>query len=248
MRKTLYTLVVDGFAPQITELTLPWMERYAHKIGAEFYIINQRQYPDMPPVYEKFQLYDLMVERQDDWAFFLDADALVHPDMFDPTEFIGKNTVMHHGVDMANNRFRYNDYMRRDGRHIGSCTWWVLCSDWCRDLWTPLTDMSFNEALDNIFPIQHELVTVVSPTHLIDDYILSTNIARYGLHVKTFFQMMEELKIQGNYFFHLYTESVESKVKLIGETIDSWELSRPRVFDYGSLSGNDGTGRVRHAK
>ena len=61
--KTLYTLACNDYAPKICELTFPLMERYAKKIGAEFFIIKSRKFPDLPPVYEKFRIYDLAKER-----------------------------------------------------------------------------------------------------------------------------------------------------------------------------------------
>ena len=37
------------------------------------------------------------------------------------------------------------------------------------DLWRPLDDLTLAEALDNIFPIQAELNSVITREHLIDD-------------------------------------------------------------------------------
>ena len=37
MRKTLYVLNVEGYAPQITALTYPLLRYYADRIGAEFF-------------------------------------------------------------------------------------------------------------------------------------------------------------------------------------------------------------------
>ena len=182
MRKTVYTLNVDDYCPEITALTYPLLKRYANKVGAEFYIISERLHPRYAPVYEKLQIYDLQLARGDDWSIFIDSDALVHPDMFDVTEFVGKDTVVHNGSDMANNRWRYDRFFRRDHRHIGSCNWFAIASDWCRELWAPPTDITYEEALENIFPIQHELNTIITRDHLIDDYLLSRNIAKYGLH------------------------------------------------------------------
>jgi hypothetical protein len=121
IKKTIFTLNVDDYDPDITAITYPLIKKYAHKIRADFHTITERKSPDRPPVYEKLQIYDLAREMDLDWAIYLDSDALVHPDMFDITEFIGKDTVCHNGSDMANNRWRYDNYFRRDGRHIGSC-------------------------------------------------------------------------------------------------------------------------------
>lgn len=211
MKKTIYTLNVDNYAPEITPLTYPLIKHYAHKIGADLFVINTRTHPDRPPVFEKMQIFDLARERKDEWSIYIDSDALVHPDMFDVTEFIRKDTVCHHGNDMANNRWRYNEYFRRDGRHIGSCNWFTVASDWCRDLWHP-PDITFEQAVENIFPIQAEINSVVTRDHLIDDYLLSRNIARFGLKFTTVIQLMRDMGDIGTYFWHLYTQTIEQKI------------------------------------
>ena len=109
----------NNYAPEITELTYPLIKHYAEKIGADFYTITERKFPNMPPVYEKMQIYDLGKKMENDWNIYIDSDALVHPDFFDVTNFIKKDTVVHNGADMANNRWRYDKYFIRDGRNIG---------------------------------------------------------------------------------------------------------------------------------
>jgi len=225
LKKTLFTLNVDNYAPEITELTYPLFKRYAAKIGADFHIINERKSPKMPPPYEKLQIYDLGRKMENDWNIFFDADALIHPDMFDVTQFINKDTVCHNGADMANNRWRYDRYFERDKRHIGSCNWFAAASDWCLDLWHPLEDMSYEAALENIFPIQNELNTVITREHLIDDYILSRNIARFGLKFTTLLQIQEQLKENGTYLWHQYTLPVDEKVKEMRRILAFWEVS-----------------------
>ena len=95
MKKTLWTLNIDDYAPAITALTYPLLERYAHKIGADFQIIDERWYPDWPVVYENLQIYRR--GRGNDWNLYIDSDALVHPDLFDITEVLSRDTVLHNG-------------------------------------------------------------------------------------------------------------------------------------------------------
>jgi hypothetical protein len=222
MKKTLFTLNVDGYAPEITALTYPLLKRYAHKIGAEFHVITDRKFPSLPPVYEKLQIYEL--GQYSDWNIYIDSDALVHPDMFDVTEFLHKDTVCHNGSDMANNRWKYDNFFRRDGRHIGSCNWFTIASDWCLDLWHPLNDITYEEALENIFPIQDEVNSVITREHLIDDYVLSRNIAKYGLHFTTVLKVMSVYSIPGDYLWHQYTISMDEKVKQIQEVLEKWKV------------------------
>ena len=223
-KKTIFTLNVDNYAPEITELTYPLIKRYAKKIGADLFTISERKYPGLPPVYEKLQIYDLAQTMQNDWNIYIDSDALVHPDMFDVTEFLNKDTVCHNGNDMANNRWKYDSYFRRDGRNIGSCNWFAVASDWCVDLWHPM-DISFEEAVQNIFPIQNELNTVITRDHLIDDYALSRNISRFGLKFKNVMQISGEIRDPGNYLWHQYTMSNDEKVKDMRRVLANWMVS-----------------------
>lgn len=223
IKKTLYILNVDNYAPEITRLTYPLLKKYAGKIGAEFYTIDKRKYPQMPPVYEKLQIYDLGREMKNDWNIYIDGDTLVHPDMFDPTNHIEKDTVMHNGIDMASIRWTYDNYFFRDGRNIGSCNWFTIASDWCLDLWAPL-DIPLEEAVKNIHPIQGELNTVITPEHLIDDYALSRNIAKYGLKVKTLTSLLQELGNPGNFLWHQYQITRDKKVEEMCKLIEVWEV------------------------
>jgi hypothetical protein len=226
LKKTLYTLNIDGYCPEITELTYPLLKHYASKIGADFHVISKRKFPKfVPPVYEKLQIHDLIKERGDDWAIYVDSDALIHPDFFDLTEHIGMETVLHHGADFANLRWKYDDYFRRDRRNIGSCNWFTVASRWCRDLWHPLDDLSFEEAYENIFPIQNEINTVITRDHLIDDYVLSRNIAKYGLRFNTVIKLLKSLNDDGNYFWHQYTMTTKEKVEKIKEVLTGWGIN-----------------------
>ena len=42
MKKVIFTLSVDDYSPEITEITFPLMRYYARKIDAEFRIITER--------------------------------------------------------------------------------------------------------------------------------------------------------------------------------------------------------------
>lgn len=227
MKKTVFTLNIGNYEPEITALTYPFLQAYAEKIGADFHIITERKFPDFPPVYEKLQIFEL--GRDNDWNIYFDSDALVHPDLFDVTNHLPKDTVLHWGNDMAGNRWRYDKYFQRDGRHIGSGNWFTVASDWCLDLWRPLDDLTLEEAVKNIFPTVAERNTGIEPAHLIDDYVLSRNIARYGLKFKGFKAIQKELGSDSEvYFFHNYFLLPEQKVARIREQIEIWELDFER--------------------
>jgi hypothetical protein len=217
MRKTLWTLNIGNYAPELCELTYPLLLGYARKIGADFQIINERRFPEMPVVYEKLQIFYLGAAN--DWNVYIDSDAIISPDMLDITERLNKDTVAHYSCDHASNRWKYDHYFRRDGRDIGSCNWFAAASDWCMDLWHPLEDLSLEQARRHILPIIKERKSGITRDHLIDDYVLSRNIAKYGLKVKTMLQIQTEDRDQGMYAFHRHTVSLAEKVKETREAI-----------------------------
>ncbi len=58
IRKTVFTLNIGNYAPEITALTYPLLHYYAERIGAEFRIIKARMFPGWPVQYEKLQIYN----------------------------------------------------------------------------------------------------------------------------------------------------------------------------------------------
>jgi hypothetical protein len=159
----------------------------------------------------------------------------------DFTEFIKKDTVMHNGYDMANVRWKYDDYFRRDGRNIGSCNWFTIGSDWCRDLWHPLDDITFEQAIQNIKPIPHELNTLITREHLIDDYLLSRNIAKYGLKFTCVNDLLPTIRLQGsNFFWHEYTIPIYHKVRKMKDILRQWQLDKIRSIYYQPLPEIEG--------
>ncbi len=224
MKKTLYTLNIGNYEPEITAITYPWMKKYAERIGAEFYEITERKFPDMPICYEKLQIKELAKERGDDWAIYFDGDALIHPETIDFTNFLKKDTVLHNAKDMANIRWDYDEYLRRDGRNIGSCNWFAIASDWCLDLWTP-SELSLEEMLKNIHPTVMEQQAKITKEHLLDDYTVSRNIAKFGLKFKSAIEILEELGTPQAYFFeHRYLLTPAEKIKHLKGIIKQWGL------------------------
>ncbi len=60
-----------------------------------------------------------------------------------------------------------------------------MASNWCLDLWRPLDDLTFEEAVQNInITIGERNSGFCTADHLIDDYTLSRNIARLSKNVK----------------------------------------------------------------
>lgn len=221
MKKTIYLLNIDNYAPEITEVTYPFIEMYAEKIGAQIVQITERKFPEFAPVYEKLQIFELEKTRKSDWIIYIDSDALIHPDLFDITEQIGKDTVFQVGTDFSPMRFKKNKYMLRDGRNIGTCNWFTVFSDLTLDLYNPDIGMSKDEIIEHCFPTLEEK-RVFDRTHLVDDYIIATNVAKYGLKYKNWKQLQDEKGVSGFFFFHQYLCSKEQKVIDLKKVADEW--------------------------
>lgn len=224
IKKTVWTLNIGPepgklYAPEICQLTYPLLKGYAAKIGADFQVITERKFPDWPVVYEKLQLHEL--GQCSDWNLYIDSDALVSPEFFDITNHLSKDTICHNGRDMAGVRWKYDQYFRRDGRHWGSCNWFTVASDWCLDVWKPLDDLTLAEALTRInITIGEHNSGQCKTEHLIDDYTLSRNIARFSLKATTVMDICGTLGWRGAdgrgqsiHLFHLYTLTEKEKIR-----------------------------------
>ncbi len=261
IRKVVYTLDINNYQPAIKALTFPLMQRFADKIGAEFHPITERKFPGWPIVYEKLQIFELgkngaacltggRIDRFEppDWNIFFDADALISPEMFDPTDHLSKDTVLFNGKDMSGVRWKADQYFRRDGRWCGACNWFACASDWCLDLWRPLDDLTLKEAVANInITIGEHKSGLFRDNHLIDDYTLSRNIARFGLKHDTLIDLCGRMGWRNPhtgqpvspYLFHLYaideTEKINRMLDHLSKPMEQggWALMSPLdVLDF----------------
>jgi hypothetical protein len=188
MKKLVATMCIDNWEPEITSRTFPLMKYYAKKIGADFWHIDKRKYPNCPLGYERFQIYDIADNY--DWVIQLDADLVMHPDMPDLTSFVYKDTILISNPDVSTKRFIADKYFMRDGRYISIPGFFTVTSDWCKDFWQLPDDLSPEQAIAQVTPLQHEWERWENKkfdgSHLVVDYIWSRNVARYGLKYKTF--------------------------------------------------------------
>ncbi len=76
MKNLVVTLDIN-YPKEITDLTFPYMQEYAKNINADFRVITERKYPDLPLTLEKFQIKQFCSDYE--WIFFLDADCLINP-------------------------------------------------------------------------------------------------------------------------------------------------------------------------
>ena len=246
MKKIIYTLNVGDYAPNILDITRPSLEAYARKIRAEIFEIKERKYPEFGVTYEKIQIYDLAREHGAEWIYYIDGDALIHNDFYDVTLMLNKDTVCHNGSDFAPMRWVYDEYFMRDGRNLGSGNWFTVASNWCLDLWHPLEDLSPEEAESRINPILLEKNGCTTSKHLIDDYVLSRNIARYGLKVKTVKEIRKDIGgyVDSRFLFHRYNIPIEQKVVELKRVWDGWNGKKDGKIPINQKEANEMVNRI----
>jgi len=229
MKKVLFTLQVGGYGEDMSKLTIPFMQYHADKIGAEFRVIKERRWPELPPVMEKFQIYHLAQEefKGYDWFIYWDLDTLIHPDFFDVTALLGKDTTCS-GItsDFTPNRFKPDPYFLRDGRFIGKGNWCAMFSDWCLDYYhppEPMTAEHVEHLAQNIrLTVVESRSGVMQPSHLIDDYCVSRNIARYGLKHTLISEIASKFNRPDipNMLFHQYLHDMDKKIVMMQKQLE----------------------------
>lgn len=178
MKKTVWVLNINDYRPDICLHTIPTIENFAKKIGADFKIITDRKFPNFPITMEKMQIYEL--GKDNDLNILIDADVLISPKLDDISLNVSKTpglvSVMQ--VFEIPRYFPYNYIFDRlpvsqtaDGRStkVGPSANFVITSKWSHFLWNP--DVEIPELQD---PFR------------IDEYIMSVNLAKYGLDLEIF--------------------------------------------------------------
>lgn len=170
--KTVYTLNINNYRPELCKLTIPTIQAYAKKINANFEIITERQYPEWPITYEKIQIYEL--GHNNEWNIFIDADTIIAPELDDMTKIIKTDHIGVHMAYDADKTLPIDHYFIQDKRNIGIVTNFVISHHDCHRIWTP-----FDESRENAL---RRLKQVKAWPHIIDELCMSRNLARYGLH------------------------------------------------------------------
>jgi hypothetical protein len=165
-KKCIHVLNIGNYYPELTEITLPLIEKYSRRIGADLNIITDRKYNDYPVTYEKMQVHDY--GKNYNWNILMDLDLLVNPNAPDIT-INPKDKVYTQYIFNASNYFQADRFFIRDGRDVALCAFFVMTTDLTHDLWKPLKG-SYQEN-------QHK----TKREHIIDEYCISNNMAKYGL-------------------------------------------------------------------
>ena len=168
MKKAVWVLLIGDYFKELCEVTLPTIEAYAKKIGADIRYITERKFPDFPMTYEKLQIHELGKEYF--WNILIDADTVIKPTYHDVTQVVPENHVGFEKEYQASFLFQANKWFVKDQRNKGIAGNFIVTSQLTHDLWEPLP-LTFEELKVIFGKTRH---------HIMDEYTLSTNCAKYG--------------------------------------------------------------------
>jgi hypothetical protein len=169
-RKCIHTVAIDGWFPELCEITIPLIKAWASRIGADFNLISAANFDGFPPNYEKFQIW--RAGKEYEWNIYLDADMIVDPDRTrDPTTqepgfFYYESSILDPALS-----YRRHPYFLRDGRNFGVSDCFLATSSCVHDLWLPL-EMTPGEAKQHIRG---------GDERMISELAINLNVARFGL-------------------------------------------------------------------
>lgn len=186
MKKCIHIVNINNYFPELFKITLPTIELFAKKISAKLNIITQRKFEDYPVLTEKLQVYDEGMDY--DWNLLMDADMLVHPDIYDPFPFFDPRRVGTKDEYIASKQLRLDKYFIRDGRDLALSGCLIATSRLTHDIWKFPRDLSREEILDNI----------LQERKIVDEYVISRNLAKYGIRRRELFPVKDY-----NLIYHL---------------------------------------------
>ena len=196
MKKVLVTLDIN-YPKEITDITFPCMEQYARNIGAEFLVLDERKYPDLPITQEKFQLYDIDA----DYIIFLDADVLINPNSFNFSTLKSDIIVIAEWLDGAD--FSPESLPGKNKTRVHSA--FLAFSKESKYLVEPHEN-----------PLQYiPNILNPNPEWQLDEYVMSLNLLKHGGNILTIKEDFPgSIAHNGNYL------TVEQKVKMLKENLD----------------------------
>ncbi len=214
MKNLVVTLDIN-YPKEITDLTFPYMQEYAKNIKADFRVITERKFPDLPIPMEKFQIYKMCQDYE--WTIFLDADCLINPNTVNFSNIVENNVVIvSEYLDILNS----NDPQFETKSVIGKYN---------LDLHSPFHFLACHKSQKNVVepwdnPLQYTHYINITKGmkkynkpqewHL-DEFLLATNIVKYGISTISVKDDLPHTTVahNGNYL------DLPSKIKNIKENI-----------------------------
>ena len=177
MKKCIHFLNTAPADPDVRAVTLPALESYADRIGADLNLISERRYPDFPPSYECFQIFE--AGRKFERNLMIGMEVLAGPALPDFTANLSETNVGLCQVITPSSAYRVerDPWFQRDGRDKGPIASIIATSWMTHELWQPLP----GKAAD--FSSVFRVAGVSSLT----EYCLALNLAHYGLKISGIF-------------------------------------------------------------
>lgn len=203
MKKLLVTLDIDDYDKEITELTFPYMRKYCQNIGADFHIIRERKFPNLPLMLEEFQMYD--IANNYDWIIFLDADCLINPKGVDLTKLVKEDTAIiakynspEHHFYSKNIENKYNlqyyapFFFLTFHKSLKNC---VKPYKNPYDYYKYINLNSSNVEMKKYMEIRNNLTEKEIKDTLIDEFLLTLNLHKHDIKTVSLQENFPELKI-----------------------------------------------------
>lgn len=194
MKIRVYVLVVDNYLPEVCNFTLPLIKKYSKKINAEFFIINERKYSDLPITYEKMQIYEL--GKDYDYNILIDADMIIHPNMYNIFDIIPENCIC--AWHAYPNKLYPIEY--------GIATNFIVVPKFCHNVWKP-----FDEPYERLKELKRDFI--------FDEYCFSYNYKKYGYKISG----LEIPNSYGKLFYHLNVNTDNKDSEQIKDELERWK-------------------------
>jgi len=203
MKKLLVTLNIDDYDKEITELTFPYMRKYAKNIGADFHIITERKFPDFPLMLEEFQMYEF--SQTYDWIIFLDSDCLINPKGIDLTTLVEEDRVLIAKYNPPTHHFHPENIEGEYNLKYYAPFFFLVFHKNSRDCVKPYSNpydyydyINLNSThleMEKYMKIRTYLTEKEIKDTLIDEFLLTLNLHKYNIKTASLQEDFPELNI-----------------------------------------------------
>ena len=227
MKKLLVTLNINDYDKEITELTFPYMREYAKNIGADFHIITERKFLNVPLRLEFFQLYEY--SKTYDWIIFLDADCMINPKGVDLTTLVEEDRVLIQKYVSPTHHFHSENIKGKYNLKFYAPFFFLVFNKNSRDCVKPYQNPydyyeyinlnSKHPEMETYMKIRTHLSEKEIKDTLIDEFLLTLNLHKYNIKTASLQEDFPELNIIAH-----TSDARDVKIKLLKNSIKQIKL------------------------
>ena len=227
MKKLLVTLNINDYDKEITELTFPYMREYAKNIGADFHIITERKFLNVPLRLEFFQLYEY--SETYDWIIFLDADCMINPKGVDLTTLVEEDRVLIQKYVSPTHHFHSENIKGKYNLKFYAPFFFLVFNKNSRDCVKPYQNPydyyeyinlnSKHPEMETYMKIRTHLSEKEIKDTLIDEFLLTLNLHKYNIKTASLQEDFPELNIIAR-----TSDARDVKIKLLKNSIKQIKL------------------------